>query len=313
MMRGYLLNARGERAELPYFTSWTLERTGSVPCDSFEGTFLWDADLDGRLEEACRVILEEDGQRRFTGVVDECRLTWNETGGEGFLSGRGLCALLLDNEAPGQDYQVAGVDDILREHVTPYGIRVSKKGELPAVPGFSVASGSSQWQVLNSFARYHGGVEPRFDVYGQLELDGKGTGRVLELDGKAGALAVSWQDRRYGVYSEVLVQDRWSLEPQRVVNEKFAAQGGRCRKVYTMPGRSAYEAMRYSGAYQLERSWEQRYRLEITLPGSYWCEPGDLIQVKLGKPAISGTWKVLKTTARTDSQGSRFKLILGRE
>ena len=144
MMTGYLLLAGGGRLDLPLFTAWKLRRTGSVPCDSFEGTCLWEGKREPALEEAYRIILEEDGKRRFTGVLDEYRVTWGERGGELFLSGRGMAALLLDNEAVGQDYQVATLDDILRDHVTPYGVEVAKGEGLAGLPDFSVSSGSSQ-------------------------------------------------------------------------------------------------------------------------------------------------------------------------
>lgn len=313
MMKGYLLNRAGEQLDLPVLKSWKLRRTGSVPCDSFEGTCPWDGGMDPRLEEACRLVLEEDGQRRFTGVLDECVLNWNEGGGTLSLSGRGLAALLLDNEAPGQDYQVATLEDILRDHVTPYGIRVTGREKLPAVPGFSVSSGSSRWQVLENFARYHGGVEPRFDVWGNLTVGGGEAPPRWQVDYRTGVMAVSWRDKRYGVCSEILVQDRWSLTPQRVTNDGFIAQGGRRGKVLTMPGKSAYQAMRYSGKYQLERSYEERFRLELTVPGNYFCEPGDEVEAALPPAGDMGVWKVLETLSVTDGGGSRVKLTLGRE
>ncbi len=313
MMQGWLLNAGGERLDLPPFLSYDLKRTGSVPCDSFEGTCPCDGPADPRLEEACRLIVEEDGARRFTGVLDEYRLSWDERGGVLTLSGRGLAALLLDNESPGQDYQVATLDDVLRDHVTPYGIRTARAGSLPAVPGFSVGSGSSLWQVWESFARYHGGVEPRFDVWGDLTVDPAAAGSLGRIDGRGGVISAVLRDRRYGVYSEILVQDRGRLTPQRVVNEAFAAQGGSCRTVITMPGKSAYQAMRYSGEYQLSRSAAERFRLELTLAGSGFCEPGDRVAVSLEKPSLSGEWTVLETRTTLDSGGERTRLTLGRE
>ena len=312
MMTGYLLLSGGGRLDLPTLTAWKLRRTGSVPCDSFEGTCLWDGAREPSLEGAYRLILEEDGARRFTGVLDEYRVTWSEEGGELFLSGRGMAALLLGNEAPGQDYQVATLEDILRDHVTPYGVEVAKREGIPAAPGFSVTSGASQWQVLYSFARYHGGVEPRFDVYGRLTVAPGERGGTVTLDHRAGPIEVIWQDKRYGVLSQVLVQDRGQLGTQQVTNEVFQAQGGRCSRVLTMPGKSAYEAMRYSGQFQLDRSYEERFRLEVTLPGSYVCEPGDRVEVALEQFGITGTWRVLETLARLDGSGSRVTLTLGR-
>ena len=314
MMTGYLLDVRGRRIDLPPFSEWKLTRTGAVPCDSFEGKCPWDYGMEPAFEDACQLVVDEDGARRFTGVLDEYRLRWDEEGGVLTLSGRGLCALLLDNEAEGQDYQVATLDDILRDHVKPYGIPVGKAGGLPAVPGFSVATGASEWQVLYSFARYHGGVQPRFDAWGSLIVDGGDNGRLLTIDDRTGVIAIAWRDKRYGVLSEILVRDRGTVAPlatQRVTNSRFLAQGGKCRRIITMPGKSAYQAMRYSGQFQLDRSAEERYRLELTVPGGYFCEPGDRISVSLTKPALSGTWKVLETIAVLDGKGPRVKLVLG--
>lgn len=311
MMEGYLLTAAGERLDLPPFTGWKLKRTGGVPCDSFEAECLWDAGMEPDFDSACRVIVDEDGARRFTGVLDEYRLTWDEDGGELFLSSRGLAALLLDNEAPGQDYQVAALDDILRDHVTPYDVPVAKAEGLPAVPGFSVETGQSEWDVLYSFARYHAGVMPRFDVFGALTVSPTWIGQTVAVDDRTGVTAVSFRDKRYGVCSEILVRDRGSLSPQRITNDAFLAQGGRRRRVVTMPGKSAYEAMRYSGQFQLDRSAEERFRLEITVPVGYFCEPGDTVSLSLKGPAIAGTWTVLETEAVMDGKGERTTLTLG--
>ena len=96
MMTGYLLTADGRRVELPPFSAWELRRTGGVPCDSFEGSCPWEGGVEPLLAQASRVILEEEGARRFTGVLDEYEISWGEKGGRLTLSGRGLAALLLD-------------------------------------------------------------------------------------------------------------------------------------------------------------------------------------------------------------------------
>lgn len=310
-MTGYLLTAKGERLELPPFTAWRLKRTGGVPCDSFEGRCPWEGGVEPALEGACRLILEEDGARRFTGVLDEYELSWDGSGGSLSLAGRGLAALLLDNEAAGQDYQAATLADILRDHVERYGVPVGRVGQLRAVPGFSVKTGESEWQVLYDFARYHNGVLPRFDAWGSLTVDGGETGERVLIDDRTGVEAVSWRDKRYGVYSEILIQDRGALGTQRIVNEGFLAQGGSRRRVYTMPGKRAYQAMRYSGQFQLDRSAEERLRVELTVPGSWFCEPGDLVEVSLTRPAVSGTWRALETEAVLDGRGARVKITLG--
>lgn len=311
MMTGYLLSPAGKKWQLPPPVARKLTRTGSVPCDSLEVTCLWEGEIDTRLSEAYRLILEENGERRFTGVVDECELTWSEAGSLLTVSGRGLAALLLDNETQGQDYQTATVEDILRGHVTPYGIKAGNIGTLPTVPNFSASAGDSEWSVLYSFAKYHGGVEPRFDVYGVLHIDGGESGRIFQINDNTGILGLGWRDKRYGVTSEILVRDRGNLQPQRVVNEKFTAQGGCCRRVMTMPAKSAYEAMRYSGEYQLAQSYAERFRMTVSLPLGYACEPGDRVRFALSKPSLAGEWRVLETESVLDGKGERVTLTLG--
>lgn len=103
--------------------------------DSFQLTCLWEPDSGNDLAEAVSFTAEENGERLFTGVVDECERGWDTAGGPLTVAGRGMAARLLDNEALGADYQVATVEDILRDHVAPYGIETVRGAELPPVPG----------------------------------------------------------------------------------------------------------------------------------------------------------------------------------
>lgn len=88
-------------------------------------------------------------------MIDECETQWSPAGCVAEITGRGLQALLLDNQAEAADYGQATLAEILRRYVTPYGIGLEKAVSLPAVQGFSVASGSSCWKVLYTFARYY--------------------------------------------------------------------------------------------------------------------------------------------------------------
>ena len=51
------------------------------------------------------------------------------------MSGRGMAARLLDNEALSQDYELAAPADILRDHVEPYGIQTEGGAALARCPG----------------------------------------------------------------------------------------------------------------------------------------------------------------------------------
>ena len=253
----------------------------------------------------------EKGETVFTGVVDECERGWDGQGGFLTVSGRSMAARLLDNEALGMDYQVATWQDILRDHVTPYGVQAVPGAKLSAVPGFSVAMGSSEWQVVYQFCRYYGGITPRFDRLGRLVATPWEEGKKLVLAENAAVTALTLRDQRYGVLSEMLVRDKTTGEIQTVKNEAFCARGGMSRRVLTMPGKSSYQTMRYSGRYQLDQSAQELRQLELELPGAFLAWPGDLVEVRLVKPVGRGLWRVAEAVSGMDEAGTYTRLVLG--
>jgi len=283
----------------------------ATPCDCFRLTCPWECADDGVLAQAVRFLAEHNGQRVFTGVVDECEVSWSGAGSKLEVSGRGLAGLLLDNEAEGLDYEVATLDNILRDHVTPYGIQVAKRGNFPAVEHFSVASGSSEWSVLYQFAQYYGGISPRFDRQGRLILTGWEDDTPRVLDDRTPITALSARDRRYGVISEVWVRERSAQAvTEKVKNTAFLASGGQCRRMFTMPGKSSYQAMRYRGQYQLDKSAAGllTVRAEIALPFCAW--PGELVELRRDRWGRCGTFRVAQSKVVMDAKGYRTVLEL---
>lgn len=309
-MEAVLHSWDGSQIALPQVTQWKFQYGLGTPCDSFEVRCLWQPEEDLLAEAVC-FTADEDGQRVFTGLVDECERGWDEQGGFLTIAGRGMAARLLDNEALGMDYQVATWQDILRDHVTPYGIEAAAGAKLTAVPGFSVAVGSSEWQVVYEFCRYYGGITPRFDRLGRLVVTPWETGEKLVLSEDTGVTALTLRDQRYGVLSQILVRDRTTGAVQTVENQDFARRGGQCRRVLTMPGKSSYQTMRYSGSYQLERSAEELRQLELELPGAFVAWPGELVEVRLSKPVGRGTWRVAEMVSGMDENGTYTRLVLG--
>ena len=152
-MTGYVTTAQGVTTVLPTPVSWCFQYTSGVPCDSFRLRCIWDGDNQVKPEEWAMFQALKDGEVRFTGVVDECEILLGPEGAFFEVSGRGMAARLLDNEALSQDYELATPADILRDHVEPYGIRTEGGAALGPVSRFSVAAGSSEWAVLYEFAR----------------------------------------------------------------------------------------------------------------------------------------------------------------
>ena len=140
-MKGYITTCDGVQYELPTLLRWEFSYTGSVPCDSFSLRCPYDPAMAETLRRAVRFRAREDGATEFVGVIDETNVTCDEKGMQLELSGRGLAALLLDNEAEAVSYERATMGEILKNHVTPYGILCAGYDEA-AAPRSRVANGS---------------------------------------------------------------------------------------------------------------------------------------------------------------------------
>ena len=102
-MTAYVTTAAGRTFQLPVPLSWELNYTAGVPSDSFWVRCPWQASQGTDPAEGVRFSAAEAGETVFSGVVDECEVTVSGQGRVLELSGRGMAALLLDNEALGQD------------------------------------------------------------------------------------------------------------------------------------------------------------------------------------------------------------------
>ena len=309
-MTAYVVDAGGQRWTLPDPTAWRLEYTAGTPCDSFWLRCLWDRENTARPDSWVEFFAEHEGERVFTGLVDECEAAAGPGGRLLEISGRGMAARLLDNEALGQDYQSATQADILRDHVLPYGVSAAPGGQLPPVSQFSVTTGSSEWSVVYDFARYHGGVAPRFDRQGRLVLSGWNDSQERVVDDSTPVLSLVRRDRRYGTLSQVLVRDRWSGRVEAVGNADFQRAGGQARRVITMPTRSSYKAMRYSGQFQLDKSASELARVEVTVGEPFCLWPGDLVTLQRSGWAWNGRYRAAQVTVGLDSSGCWSKIQL---
>ena len=309
-MTGYVFTAGGTSIQLPAPVSWTFQYTAGVPCDSFRLRCIWAGENAVRPSEWATFQALEGSEVKFTGVVDECETVRGPEGSYFEISGRGMAARLLDNEALSQDYEVATLADILRDHVTPYGISVGEQSPMGAVSRFSVAAGSSEWSVLYDFSRYYNGIYPRFDQLGRLILTPWSNTAQVVLDSAVPVTRLVCRDRRYGVLSQVVVRDRYQNWTETVDNPAFQALGGRRRQVVTMPGKSQYQAMRYSGRFQLEQSAAEQLRLELEVPKLFFAKPGDLVQLSQPNWGRNGRYRVAEAQVGQDEGGNWTRLEL---
>lgn len=301
----------GREYRLPAVIEWEFSYGLGEPCDAFSMSCVWEPGEERLMSDAVRFRAEQDGRRVFTGIVDEYRCVRDLDGSRLELSGRGMQGLLLDNEALPVEYQIATAEDILSEHVEPYGIAVRGGGTLRAAAGFAVVSGRSEWSVIRDFACYHNGVIPRFDREGTLILSGWEDGEAIRLWDDVPVTGLSYAQSRYGVFSRVVVRDRTRDAVEIVRDEQFEQRGGMCRRVITTGGRSTAAAMRETADYQLRASRAERIRCEVTVPALFYAFPGDLIRIGRTDFGANGTYRVRETVTGVNGRGAYTELILG--
>lgn len=311
MMEWRLSRWDGAVLLLPEPLEWEVEYTAGTPCDSFRLLCAWEPGAASGAEKAVTLTLTVDGATYFKGLVDEVEHRMDGSGGCLEVSGRGMAALLLDNEAMPADYLTATAEDILRDHVEPYGIQISQVTGLPAVSGFSVQSGQSEWQVLYQFACYHGGITPRFDREGRLVIAPFADRETMVLGGDTAVTGMAWRVRRYGVLSQIWVRDRTRTAVEQVENQAFLARKIQRRQVMTMPGKSNYQAMRYSGDFQLRQSEKEYQRLIVKVPELFCAWPGDLLRLERPGWDCCGVWRVLEARVAANALGGGTTLTLG--
>lgn len=299
-MTGKLYTADHQIFALPPLLSWRVTHTGTVPCDSFSVTFVYQKEMAQALKTAAGFVAEEEGEVMLRAVVDEYTVDLDGNGLTATVSGRGYAARLLDNESRPVTYQQATLAEILQNHAEPYGITCGEIAEVRAASAYTVAAGSSQWKAVESFCRACGGFVPRFSREGELLAGPEPEGRTLSIGEGGPVLACTLREDHYGVLTEALVIDKTQNQEFSVKNREMIDKGGQCRRVLYTPGQSTWAAMRYTGEYQIQRSGEDAWTAEVTLPGSFLAFPGDRVSLSLERMGLSGTFRVAEAENRFD-------------
>lgn len=291
-MTGRVFTADHRVYDLPVLLAWNVTHTGSVPCDSYSVTFLYDREMAEVLHLAAGFAAIENGETMLRGIVDEYTV---ELGGDGLtatVSGRGYAARLLDNESRPVTYQTATLEEIVRSHVTPYGVSCKEMAALRANSVYTVAAGTSQWRAVEEFCRTYGGFSPRFSRTGELLAVPERVGRTLVIGEGDPVLRCTLREDHYGVLAEVLVIDKKRSASYSVKNQDMLQRGGQCRRVVYTPGQSTWAEMRYTGEYQIEQSKKEEKEVAVTLSGSFLAFPGDRISLRLDRMGLRGNYRV---------------------
>ena len=303
-MTGRIFTADHQIYDLPPLLSWTVTHTGGVPCDSYTVTFLYQAEMAAVLPLAAGFIGFENGQLVARGIVDDITVELDDGGVTATITGRGAAARLLDNESRPVTYQDATLAEIIRCHVTPYGVVTQELADVRASSVYTVAAGTSQWKALENFCRTYGGFIPRFAVNGALlAAPERDDGKRLVIGTETPVLSCTWREDHYGVLTEALVIDKTRNVSYSVRNQEMIDKGGQCRRVIYTPGQSTWAAMRYTGQYQIEKSREEERSVTVTLPGNFLAYPGDRVNLSLPRLGLAGTYRVAEAENTCSAQG----------
>lgn len=310
-MTAYVGTRQAGTLQLPVAMEWSFHYTVGVPCDSFSITIPWVGELPVFVELWDTFRAEHQGAVVFSGIIDECVSRQGEQGATIEITGRGYAARLLDNEALGQDYVTATLEDVLKDHVYPFGVQVAERVDLFPVTPFQVDSGTSAWGVLYDFCRYYGNVMPRFNKAGQLILKYWDKKVGLKLTDGTPLTSLTHRQKRYGVCSQVWVRDRVTQEVQKVSDSTLLAQGYVKQDVITMPGKSTTSAMTYNGSYRLAKSKGERLRIEAVVPTLEFLEPGSLVEICRSNWFANGSYVLLEVEVGVSARGAYTKMELG--
>lgn len=309
MLSIWLETYDGAQYELPVLLRWDLDYTGMVPCDSMTAACLYDAGMAEVLPKATRFTAYQDGEIMLRGIIDAYEVSLSRQGLLVEIEGRGMAALLLDNESEALTYGRAPLSEILENHVSPYGITVEKQQDISG-SSYAVASGSSQWKALQGFTHRFGGFDPYFTKEGTLAIGPLwGSGKTLCIDDASPLLSLRKREQRYGVISEVLIQDKVQRISHPVRNQKFLQTGGQRRHVLYMP-RSTAEDRRYTGEYQIAQSALEQIEIDLELPIPFAAMPGDRVDLALSRLNLSGRYEVVRSRIRMDGDGERTELTI---
>ena len=83
-------------------------------------TCLYDGEMAEILPKATRFTAYQDGRTVLRGVVDAYEISLSRQGLVATVEGRGMAALLLDNESEALTYGRAMLSEILENHVSTY-------------------------------------------------------------------------------------------------------------------------------------------------------------------------------------------------
>ncbi|MBR1731217.1 MAG: hypothetical protein IJ725_02145 [Ruminococcus sp.] len=182
MLELYGITAEQSRIELEGILSLTVNQEENVPADDLCVTVSYNYGLP----ELHKLILKEDGEILYTGIVDEQQTVINDSTAYNRIIARSMAALLLDSESAPVCYYQPSPSVILKYHMEPVGIKKYKGKNIAAKELFNIPKGSTNWQAVESFSKLVFGGNPRVEADGTVNFNGVKNDNVIKFSDTGG-------------------------------------------------------------------------------------------------------------------------------
>lgn len=154
--------------KLDEIISLTVNQEENVPADDLSATLAYNSELP----ELQKIILRDNGDILFTGVVDEQQTMISNNGAYNRIIARSMAAVLLDNESVPVIYNRPSASVIFKYHIQPFGITDYKGDNKSAIETINIPKGSTNWQAAEVFCQKAFGSFPRVEGDGTINFDG---------------------------------------------------------------------------------------------------------------------------------------------
>lgn len=293
-MTGYFILADGRELKLPPLSKWKTCHTMGEPCDCFELSCPVDSVFAELLHTAVRFRGEYKGETVFFGIPDEMSFLADGSGLQIQASGRGMAALMLDNQLSEAEYLQVTLEELCDTYLKPLEVQY-KLGllENPAAP-LEISSGASCWKVISGFTKQYMSRLPRFTKEGVMVLETDSGKKTLVVDKATGALLTI---KRYGVISQLYINGVGYL-----YDENALSRGIKCCKVTSDAANAGY---------MMNESADGYLTLTVTLPEAFAAFPGDRVSLRSG--VFDGEYQVRESESSGSGGGTFCTLTLKME
>lgn len=305
-MKGYVTLAGGGTLALPEFTAYSLRHTDGTSADSFEVSFPTRTGVLAAVRKNRGFYCMDGSTVAFCGVIDEIEVSCDNACLT-TLCGRGMAALLMDNQVEGAEFYNLDLDTVLSRYVRPYGISsISVQGGPWRTKLVRVGSGCTCQKLLQGFCLHAGAPRPRFLPNGTLCISAQANRYAIGSDD---ILTAARRFCRYGVKNRQKVLDLTARTARTAEDAALTALDIHAQGIATRSG-AFTDLTERTAAQRLYENAEDADLLELVLPGNHGAQPCDTVSVTLACVDTGGEFTVREVCRRFDGNSIKTELIL---